>query len=177
MRVGVPVHEDREDARPPEAGGGELPAVELRDPEGEVGDPGQPLELPAPAPAAVGHARVHPHPVLRRRDVVVDHDLPVGEPGEEARHLRADGAVEEDDVGGGGHVAVARVEAGVRLEGVVDVLAVHVRGVAPAAEEPPEGADVIADGVPEVEVGNELVDGGQSRDHPRRAPRLRRSSR
>ena len=95
-----------------EAGGLELPPVELGDAERELGHVPEPRELPAPAPAAVGDARVDADEVLRRGDVVVDDGAPVRQAREEAGDLGADGEVEEHHRVGRGHLAGSACRSG-----------------------------------------------------------------
>ena len=78
-RVGVlvPVDQDREHAGLPESRGLQLPSVELRDAERQLGHGPEARQLPAAAPAAVGDPRVDADEVLGRRDVVVDQGAPV----------------------------------------------------------------------------------------------------
>jgi hypothetical protein len=179
-RVGVllPVEQDRQDAGPGEAGGLELPPVELGHAERQVGHVPEPGELEAPPAAEVGDARADADEVLRRSDVVVDDGAPVRQTREEAGHLRADGEVEERDRVGRGHLSVAGVEVRVPQEAHVPVLRVHVGGVPPAPEETPQRSNVVADGVARVEVRHELVDGADAvRSHPSCAPSRRKTSR
>ena len=178
MGVLVPVDQDRQHPGPREPRRRELLPVELRDPEGELGHVPEPRELPASAPAAVGHARVDPDEVLRRRDVVVDDGAPVPQAREEAGDLRPDREVEEDHRVGGGHRPVRRVEVGVLQEAHVAVLRVHLGRIAPAPEEAAERPHVVADGISHVEVRHELVDGPDGRArHESRAPTPRRTAR
>ena len=152
------VGQDGQDARRGVPRPLELLPVEFGVAEGQVHLAREEAHLEAPLVAFPGQDAVEVEEEPVGRDVVIDHDLPVGDPGEELRDGRADREMEDDDVLGPAEPRIFPVVAGEAGHLGVEEPDEDLGPVSRGAEDLADLDHLVGDGVPVGQRGRELMD-------------------